>query len=215
MEQPSDGPTPPQPDMNEPYLAICPPAPILFPPPKETATDGTVTIRRWREADADVLFRIITASRVRLAEWMPWARNPTFEPEEAAAFTQRAQTGWEDGTRWGYAITITEGEGGKEVIVGSCGLRPLKDQPGVNVGYWLAEGHTGKGYATRAAKMLTEAAFEMNAASVRILHDSANLKSRAVPERLGFECQGDVEADENPGGRPDTAWVKYPTYGPQ
>lgn len=203
------GPAAP-PDMSHPYLAVCPPAPILRGPPRETVTDGTVTLRRWcaSDADADALFRIITASRGRLAAWMPWARNETYERNEAVGFTGRTSKRWDGNESWDYAITIAEG--GEMAVIGSCGLRRRQDHPGVDAGYWLADGYTGKGYATRAVSMLTEQAFAMQAPSVRILHDQANVKSRGVPERLGFECQGEVDTDDNPEGRPDTAWVMYP-----
>lgn len=197
-----------EPDMNDPYLAICPPAPTLRAPPASTLTDGTVTIRRWRTsaADADALFAIISASRARLAEWMPWARNPTYTRDEAVSFTQRTAARWDRDEGWDYAVTVAE----SGQVVGSCGLRRREDHPGVDAGYWLADGHTGRGYATRAVRMLTAQALDMHAPSVRIVHDVANVKSRGVPERLGYECQGEVAADDNPEGRPDTVWVKYP-----
>ncbi|KAJ6787340.1 hypothetical protein PWT90_06540 [Aphanocladium album] len=202
-----------EPDMNEPYLAICPPAPTLRVPPRETLTDGTVTVRRWRadDADADALFRIITASRARLAEWMPWAKKETYERAEAERFTRGTVQRFDsEAGGWDYAITVGEHED-EAIVVGSCGLSRRDDNPGVDAGYWLAEGHIGKGYATRAVKLLTDEALGgMHAPSVRILHDSANARSRAVAERLGYECQGDVEADDNPEGRPDTVWIKYP-----
>ncbi|OAA77393.1 Acyl-CoA N-acyltransferase [Akanthomyces lecanii RCEF 1005] len=200
---------PAAPDMDQPYLAVCPPAPILRVPPRETLTDGTVTLRRWHASDADALFRIITASRGRLAAWMPWAaRKDAYERDEAVGFTARTSKRWDGDEGWDYAIT-TSADGG-EAVIGSCGLRRREDHPGVDAGYWLADGHTGKGYATRAVWMLTEEAFEMLAPSVRIVHDQANEKSRGVPARLGYECQGEVNAEGNPEGRSDTVWVKYP-----
>ncbi|XWW96589.1 hypothetical protein V2A60_004566 [Cordyceps javanica] len=213
------------PDLNHhPHLAICPPAPTLRAPPPESLTDGTVTIRRWQPSDADALFRIITASRERLAAWMPWAaRATTYERDEAVAFTERTHRRWERDEGWDYAITIggagkeqNDEEGDEEeeaaaVVIGSCGLRRRDDHPGVDAGYWLADGHTGSGHATAAVRLLTAQALGgMGAPSVRIVHDEANERSRGVPRRLGFECQGEVDAEDNPEGRRDTVWVKYP-----
>lgn len=149
----NQGPPAP-PDMDQPYLAICPPAPVLRASPCETLTDGTVTLRRWRTSDADALFRIITASRGRLAAWMPWAaRKDTYERDEAVGFTARSAKRWDDDEGWDYAIT-TAADGGE--VIGSCGLRRRENRPGVDAAYWLAVGHTGQGHATRAVRMLTE-----------------------------------------------------------
>ncbi|OAA71577.1 Acyl-CoA N-acyltransferase [Cordyceps fumosorosea ARSEF 2679] len=197
---------PPPPDLNPPppHLAICPPAPTLRPPPLESVTDGTVTIRRWLASDADALFHIITNSRARLAAWMPWARRDSpYQRHEAVAFTERTALRWDAGSGWDYAITTGE------QVIGSCGLRRREDNPGVDAGYWLAEGHTGKGLATRAVGLLTEQAWGMGVPSVRVVHDEANGRSAGVPRRLGFECEGEVEAEDNPEGRRDTVWVKY------
>ncbi|KAJ2972100.1 hypothetical protein NQ176_g7350 [Zarea fungicola] len=192
------------------FMAVCPPAPTLIAPPPEVLNDGVVTLRRWRISDADMLFAAITVSRPRLAEWMPWARNETYEREEAVGFLKRTTTKWEDNTEWNYAITITQG-GGLEEILGSCGLMRRDDHPGLDIGYWLANGYTGYGYATAAAKLLTAQGLEMNAPSVRILHDKKNTRSGAVPRRLGFECEGEIETD----GSLDVAWVKYPEPMPE
>ncbi|OAR01203.1 hypothetical protein LLEC1_05683 [Akanthomyces lecanii] len=137
---------------------------------------------------------------------MPWARRDTYERQEAAGFTERTSKRWDGDEGWDYAITTAEGG----EVMGSCGSRRPEDHPGVDAGYWLADEHTGEGYATRAVQMLTQEGLEMLAPSVRIAHDKANEKSCGVPTRLGYECQGDVDGEGNSDGRPDTAWVKYP-----
>ncbi|KAM3516079.1 hypothetical protein MY11210_000361 [Beauveria gryllotalpidicola] len=179
-------PLPRPPDfMNVPHLAICPPASLLRPPPRSLATDGTVTLRRLRVSDASALFRIASASPRRLAAWTSWARcSPPCKLDKAVAFMAQR---WDEGPGWEYAITVRGAEK-EQVVVGSCGLRRREDHPGVDAGYWLAESSTGKGYVTRAVKLLVEEAWRMGAVSVRIVRDGRDGKSRGVPERLGFEC---------------------------
>ncbi|KAM0739267.1 hypothetical protein ACQRIT_007004 [Beauveria bassiana] len=203
-------PTPPD-FLNVPQLAICPPAPLLRPPPRSLTTDGNVTLRRWRISDASALIRITSASRSRLAAWVAWARRSSpCTLDEAMAFTQLMAQRWNEGQSWEYAITVQGEEEEAEVVVGSCGLRRREDHPGVDAGYWLAESSTGMEYATRAVKLLVEEAWRMDAVSVRIVPDRGDGKGRDVLERLGFECQGEVDAGRKEDERMDMAWVKYP-----
>ncbi|KAM3509724.1 hypothetical protein MY10362_000398 [Beauveria mimosiformis] len=195
-------------------LAICPPAPPLRPPPRSLATDGTVTLRRWRVSDASALIRITSASRSRLAAWTAWVRrSPPFTLDEAVALTQLMAKRWDEGQSWEYAITVRSEDKDEEAVVGSCGLRRREDHPGVDAGYWLAEGAEGdteKGYATRAVKLLVEEAWRMGTVSVRIVRDGGDGKGRDVLERLGFECLGEVDAGRMGDERMDMAWIKYP-----
>jgi RimJ/RimL family protein N-acetyltransferase len=61
-----------------------------------------------------------------------------------------------------------------------------RPEAGFEIGYWLHAAYTGRGLATRAAAMLVAEAWRVGAAYVMIRHDEANVRSRAVPERLGF-----------------------------
>ncbi|EJP63846.1 Acyl-CoA N-acyltransferase [Beauveria bassiana ARSEF 2860] len=199
--------------LNVPQLAICPPAPLLRPPPRFITTDGIITLRRWRFSDASALIRITSASRSRLAAWIAWPwRSSPCTLDEAMAFTQQMAQRWDEGQSWEYAITV-QGEGEEEeeeeVVIGSCRLRRREDHPGVDAGYWLAESSTNMGYATRAVKLLVEEAWRMDAVSVRIVPDRGDGKGRDVLERLGFECQGEVDTGRKEDERMDMAWIKY------
>ena len=75
---------------------------------------------------------------------------------------------------------------------GSFGLMiPATKAPDtLEIGYWLGATATGRGLATRAAGLLTKVAFEMGASHVQIRHDKDNVRSGAIPRRLGFEYLG-------------------------
>lgn len=77
---------------------------------------------------------------------------------------------------------------------GSCGLHRRLGDDGLEIGYWLRTGFTGRGIATRAARLLTSAAFTVEQIElVEIHHDKANLRSAGVPRRLGFALIGEFE----------------------
>jgi ribosomal-protein-serine acetyltransferase len=76
-----------------------------------------------------------------------------------------------------------------------AGLIGFKDTDYINdkteIGYWLIEKMTGKGIATKATLKLVNLAFrnmEMN--RVQIKCGIGNLKSSAIPRRLGFTFEG-------------------------
>ncbi len=59
------------------------------------------------------------------------------------------------------------------------------------IGYWLAASQQGRGLVTRAGRALVDYAFvELGLNRVEIRCAVKNKKSRAIPERLGFEAEG-------------------------
>lgn len=60
-----------------------------------------------------------------------------------------------------------------------------------SIGYWLADAAQGKGTMTRAVASLTDHAltgWQLNRVEIRA--DVDNRRSRAIPERLGFQQEG-------------------------
>jgi RimJ/RimL family protein N-acetyltransferase len=57
---------------------------------------------------------------------------------------------------------------------------------GLEIGYWLHPSYVGRGAATMAVSLLAAEAFRAGANRVEIVTDVANLRSAAVPRRLGF-----------------------------
>ena len=73
-------------------------------------------------------------------------------------------------------------------VLGGCGLYPRVGPRAVELGYWLAAGHTGRGLATRAAAVLTEVALASPLIDhVEIRCEVGNAASARVPARLGYD----------------------------
>lgn len=147
---------------------------------------GEVTLRRWRANDVTELRRVVQESLDHLRPWMAWATNG-YPPEAATEFLEGCDAEWAQGTAFNYAVFVS-GE-----LAGAASLMARIGPGGFETGYWLHPAFTGRGVATRAASLLTDEAFRSGATRVEIVTDVANLRSAAVPRRLGF-----VEVERRP-----------------
>lgn len=61
------------------------------------------------------------------------------------------------------------------------------------IGYWIRASAAGNGYVTEMAELLTEMCFDVLTANRVSIHvAAANLKSAAIPARLGFTREGSL-----------------------
>ncbi|MFC4853241.1 GNAT family N-acetyltransferase [Actinophytocola glycyrrhizae] len=159
---------------------------------REQLGSGEVTLRRWREQDAPVLYQVVRESMAHLRPWMAWVADG-YPPEAAAAFVASTGPDWERGAAFNYAIFVS----GR--LAGAASLMARIGPGGLELGYWLHPGHVGRGVATRTASLLVAEAFRTGAQRVEIVTDVANTRSAAVPKRLGF-----VVVDRRPPQEPVT-----------
>ena len=177
--------------------------------PRATLTREPVTLRRWRVADEDVIYRAVMESIDRLQPWMPWAAG--YDRGSAADFLRQCEQDWDSGAAYNYAI-ISDG-----AVAGSCGLMARIGPGGLEIGYWVRSGYTRRGLATAAAAALTDEAFTIpGIEQVEIVHDTANVASGGIPRKLGFALIGrrPASADKPAGGEDGTDVVWRLTRGP-
>ncbi|MGH9085683.1 MAG: GNAT family N-acetyltransferase [Acidimicrobiales bacterium] len=165
------------------------PRPTFAPAPPEhlPLSEGRALVR-LRPARTASSVEAINASLDHLAPWMAWASQPATE-ESVGTFLAEAESGWDEGHDFGYAVV--EGSGADERVVGGCGLHGRIGPNGLEVGYWVAVDRAGHGLATEIARALTDAAFGIAAVErVRICCEEANVRSARVPEKLGYRYLG-------------------------
>jgi Acetyltransferase (GNAT) domain len=75
-------------------------------------------------------------------------------------------------------------------LAGCCGVDDWSKADVAQVGYWIATNARGRGYATRAAVLLTRWLFELGAARVFLTIVAGNEGSIAVARRAGFVFEG-------------------------
>jgi len=148
--------------------------------PPENLCQAAVGLRRWRVADAELCFQLVSESVEHLAPWMPWATSD-YGRRDAQEYLQRCEDDWASGTAFQYLI-LADG-----APAGSAGLMARIGPGGLEIGYWVHPSFTGRGVATSAAAALTDAAFALPGIDrVEILHDELNLASGRVPAKLGY-----------------------------
>ena len=151
---------------------------------------GPVELRRWRTSQAETLTDAVASSLPELRPWMPWAQEPPTVP----AMSEVLSTGdrnFDADKEWQFVVA----EPGSSRVLGASGLhhRGLPDT--VEIGYWIRTDSTRRGLATLAAHALTTAAFTFlpDVTTVEIRMDSLNLRSAAVPPKLGFRLDSEVD----------------------
>ena len=89
------------------------------------------------------------------------------------------------------SLLIFERTGAAPELVGSCGLG-RRPSGAVEIGYWIARGHWGRGIATEACRALIEIARTLRLPRLEGSHFLDNPASGRVLEKLGFSAVGIV-----------------------
>jgi ribosomal-protein-serine acetyltransferase len=140
-------------------------------------TDGVVQVAPPEDEDAPEVARAVQASLTTLSAWMSWATSD---------YTEASALGWMAHSRaTGQRPFLIRDP--TRAIVGGCGLQQADDaNRSIQLGYWLGSAHTGRGYVTRAARLLIAHALDdLDYHRVEILIAVDNERSRRVVERLG------------------------------
>jgi len=165
--------------------------------PPETMVAPDLALTRLAAGDVPALVVAVNESLAHLRPWMAWAADPA-TTETMVAFVGHADEGWALGTEFHYAVRRPPSAD----LVAGCGLH-VRQGPGVlEIGYWVHAAHLRRGIATAAAAALTGAAFELpTVARVEIRCDASNVRSAAVPEKLGFILEGVQQLAPDDAGR--------------
>jgi RimJ/RimL family protein N-acetyltransferase len=92
----------------------------------------------------------------------------------------------------GVGFAITDARSG--AVAGMCGVDEWDKEDVAQIGYWLAPGARGRGFATRAVVLLTGWLFELGAARVWLTIVAGNDASVAVAKRAGFTYEGTMRS---------------------
>lgn len=157
--------------------------------------DDEVELELAEEHHAQSTFDLTDRNRDHLRPWMPWV-DGTQTVDDSLAYLKFVRGEYAAGRQLHCNIRY-RGE-----HVGACGMRIDRINDKAEIGYWVSRDFQGRGVVTRAARALTAAAFDhLGLYRVTIRAGVDNVRSRAVPERLGFAFEGVLRANERVGDR--------------
>jgi len=115
-----------------------------------------------------------------ISEGAPWPHSKIVE------FVERQRTHF---TELGYCLWKLMIKDESE-ISGFCGLQPLDDLPGIEIGWWLASRLWGKGLATEAARAVLEDGFRRCGLNrIVAIAKRENKASTRIMEKIGMKYE--------------------------
>lgn len=94
-----------------------------------------------------------------------------------------------------FFINLRDDDGAR--LIGGVGL--ARSGPDVELGYWLAPSHRGRGYATEAVSAVLEQAPMLGHAQIVAAHFADNAASARVLEQAGFKPTGETRLRHSAG----------------
>ena len=143
------------------------------------------SLRQLTLSDAADLFAVCDANRAHLRRWLPWL-DRTRAPSDTRGFIEGALRQCENNQGFQALILV------RRRIAGIVGFHRIDWANRLtSLGYWLAEEHQGGGLMTASCRVLVDHAFAaLNLNRVAITCAIGNVRSRAIPQRLGFAYEG-------------------------
>jgi RimJ/RimL family protein N-acetyltransferase len=142
-----------------------------------------MVLRCWEPRDAPLLMAAIAANLEHLRPWLLWAQH---EPEDLQTKIDRlrqSRGAFDLGQDFKYGLFNRD----ESQVIGSSGLHTRAGAEAREIGYWVHKDFLNNGLATEATAALTQVAFVVDhVARVEIHCDPANVRSLAVPRKLGF-----------------------------
>lgn len=140
---------------------------------------------------AEELFELTDKNRNFLKQWLPWL-DAVIKPEDTKKFIEAQLLRFQQGEALHVTIFY------RDKIAGVSGYNQIDQKNGIGcIGYWQAEEYNGKGIMTKCVRDLIELGFKYYSLNrIEIRCATENLKSRAIPERLGFRQEGIIRQAE-------------------
>ena len=157
-----------------------------------------ISLRTFRESDAELVYEVIDRNRDQLQTYMHWM-TPEYSLDSAKEFIGRGITRRDDAQGLGYGIFRAER------FIGSIGFVHFDwKSRKTEIGYWIDKAEEGKGIVTASCSALIDYAFvELGMNRVEIRCSAENRRSSAIPERFGFKKEGVLRESEFRNGRLD------------
>jgi ribosomal-protein-serine acetyltransferase len=147
--------------------------------------DSALSIELLSLEHAAPLLALTNTSREHLRRWLSWVDFMQSEVQFQQFILSSRQR--HAGGQELPCVLVEQGQ-----LAGRIGLYRIDTQHrSAEIGYWLGTAFQGRGLMTRACRALTGYGFStLGLNRIEIRCAAGNLRSQAVPERLGFACEG-------------------------
>ena len=137
-------------------------------------------VRCWNPTDAALLKEAVDSSLDHLRSWMPWAEHEPTELEDKIELLRQWRGKFDLDQDFTYGVFDPD----ETRVLGGTGLH-TRFEP--SIGYCIRSDSANRRQATEVAAALTRVAFEVHQVDrVEIHCDPANIRSAAIPKKLGF-----------------------------
>ncbi|TLS37055.1 GNAT family N-acetyltransferase [Pseudalkalibacillus caeni] len=171
--------------------------PIMLDLPSQLATERLFLRAPLLQGDGPIVNEAIRESYDELRMWLPFAQTiPAVEETEINL--RKAHIKFLERESFRFLIFHKE----SNHFIGTASIQGIDwDIPKGEIGYWINTKYSGNGYMTEAVRELADLGMshlQFNRMEIRC--ESENVKSRSIPEKLGFSLEGilrneDLSAD--------------------
>ena len=147
--------------------------------------NNDITLLLRDQSHAKETFALIQKNRVHLREWLGWVDKVKTVKDSLNNIAMNEE-------EWELQTSLHMGIYQRGIMVGMISLHDMHYMGHhACIGYWLDKEQEGMGMMTACVKTLINYGFDiMKLNRIEIRAGVHNHKSRAIPERLGFEFEG-------------------------
>jgi RimJ/RimL family protein N-acetyltransferase len=148
--------------------------------------DDAVVLRRPEERDLDA---IVTACQDPAIPRFTRVPSP-YTRADAERFLAHNRAAWALGEK-APEVSFLITKAASDQVLGTIGLKQFRDRGAGEVGYWLAADARGKGYVSRAARLVSRWALQdLGFERLELFTEPENEPSQRVAARCGFAKEG-------------------------
>jgi RimJ/RimL family protein N-acetyltransferase len=142
-----------------------------------------LVIRCYAPSDAAAMRATLDRGSEHLHPWIPWMKDEPRTRAQTGEWLRQRRSDFDLDKNYCYGIFDAQ----ERELIGETGLYTRAGPNAREIGYLVARGFEGKGFASEAAAAMTRVAFENDGMDrVEIHCGSANTASARIPEKLGF-----------------------------
>lgn len=156
---------------------------VKIPGPAYRIETDRLVLRCWNPSDAPLLETAVNESLDHLYPWMPWTKEEPSDLQTRIDLLRSFRASFDLGKDFIYGVFDLA----EATVLGGSGLHLRLEGSAREIGYWIHKDHINRGFATELSAALTRVAFEVDGLDrVEIHMDPKNVRSAAVPRKLGF-----------------------------